>query len=76
MRDAETILTIIRERGEQGLALENIYRMLYNPMLYLRAYGRLYKNKGAMTKGATDETIDSMSLAKINTLIDDIRHER
>src|SRR5260370_5356117 len=76
MRDAETVLTIVRERGERSLPLEDVYRMLYNPDLYLRAYGRLYKNKGAMTKGTTDETVDGMSLAKIEKLIDDVRHER
>src|SRR2546425_4244434 len=76
MRNAETVLAIIRERGEQGLPLEDVYRMLYNPDLYLRAYGCLYKNKGAMTKGTTDETVDGMSLAKIEKLIDDVRHER
>jgi len=29
-----------------------------------------------MTKGTNDETVDGMSLAKIESLIDDIRHER
>src|SRR5690606_30578715 len=40
---------------------EDAYRRLYNPALYLRAYGRLYRNKGAMTRGATEETVDGMS---------------
>ncbi len=38
MRNAETVLNVIRERGERGLPLENIYRLLYNRNLYLRAY--------------------------------------
>ena len=76
MRNAKTVLAIVRERGKRGLPLEDVYRMLYNPDLYLRAYGRLYKNKGAMTKGTTNETVDGMSLAKIKRLIDDVRHER
>lgn len=76
MRNAETVLAIVRERGKRGLPLEDVYRMLYNPDLYLRAYGRLYKNGGAMTKGATDETVDGMSLAKIERLIGEVRHER
>src|SRR3954465_10027789 len=42
MRDAETTLAIIRERGKRGLHLEDVYRRLYNPDLYLRAYGRIY----------------------------------
>ena len=42
IQNAETALNVIRERGERGLPLENIYRLLYNRELYLRAYGRLY----------------------------------
>ena len=76
MQNAETVLNVIRERGERGLPLENIYRLLYNRNLYLRAYGRLYSNQGAMTKGTTAETVDGMSLAKIDRIIDALRYER
>ena len=76
MRSAATVLSIIHERGKQGLPLEDIYRQLYNPGLYLMAYGRLYANTGAMTPGTTPETVDGMSMAKIEKLIDDLRHER
>ena len=76
MQDAETVLNVIRERGERGLPLENIYRLLYNRELYLRAYGRLYSNQGAMTTGTTAETVDGMSLAKIDRIIDELRYER
>ena len=76
MRPAETVLNVIRERGERGLPLENIYRLLYNRELYLRAYGRLYSNQGAMTKGTTAETVDGMSLVKIDRIIDELRYER
>jgi len=76
MRTAETILAIIRVYGTRGLPLERVYPLLYNPNLYLRAYARLYPNKGAMTKGSTDETVDGMSLVKIDKLIDDVRYER
>ncbi len=76
MRNAETVLNVIRERGERGLPLGNIYRLLYNRNLYLRAYGRLYSNQGAMTKGTTVETVDGMSLAKIDRIIDELRYER
>ena len=58
------------------MPLENIYRLLYNRELYLRAYGRLYSNQGAMTKGTTADTVDGMSLAKIDRLIDALRYER
>src|SRR6266498_5626671 len=76
MRKADTVLGIIRERDKRGLPLEDLYRQLYNPDLYLRAYARLSTNTGALTPGATSETVDAMSLAKIATLIDTLRHER
>ena len=76
MQNAETGLNVIRERGERGLPLEGIYRLLYNRNLYLRAYGRLYSNQGAMTKGTTAETVNGMSLAKIDRIIDALRCER
>lgn len=76
MRNAETALAIIRDRGTRQLPLEGLYRMLYNPDLYLRAYARLYPNRGALTPGSTPETADGMSRANIDQLIDDLRHER
>jgi group II intron reverse transcriptase/maturase len=76
MRSAEAILEIIRERGRKGLPLERLYRCLFIPELYLRAYGRIYRNDGAMTPGSTAETVDGMSLAKIHSMIDLLRAER
>jgi group II intron reverse transcriptase/maturase len=76
MRTAETILNIIRDRGTRGLPLEDVYRQLYNPDLYLRAYARISKNEGAMTPGTTDETVDGMSQGKIAKIIGAIRFER
>ncbi len=76
MRTAEMELNIIRERGRRGLPLERLYPQLYNPDLYLRAYGKLYRNEGALTPGATPETVDGMTLAKIDTIIAALRQER
>lgn len=76
MRDAETVLGIIRERGSKGLPLERVYRLLFNRDLFLLAYGRLYRNAGAMTPGVTNETVEGMSLAKIDAIIEALRFER
>jgi hypothetical protein len=65
MRTAETVLGIIRARGTQGQPLDDVYRQLYNPALYLRAYHRIARNNGAMTPGVTPETVDGMSLAML-----------
>ena len=76
MQSAETVLGVLRERGRRGLPCEELYRQLFNPQLYLLAYGRLYSNKGSMTPGATGETVDGMSLDKIERIIGALRHER
>ncbi|MGP3921370.1 hypothetical protein [Nonomuraea sp. 10N515B] len=69
MQSAKTVLTVIRERGRQGLPLERLYRQLFNREMFLLAYGRIYSNDGAMTPGVTPETVDDMSLAKIEAII-------
>src|SRR5262249_32786719 len=76
MRDAETVLGLLRDRGSRGLPLERVYRLLFNRQLYLLAYGKIARNHGALTPGATPETADGMPLAKIDALIDALRHER
>jgi len=76
MQSAGTVLGVLRERGRRGLPLNELYRQLFNPQLYLLAYGRIYSNKGAMTPGVTGETVDGMSLGKIGRIIDALRHER
>jgi len=76
MQNAETVLSVLRERGRRGLPCDELYRQLFNPHLYLLAYGRLYSNHGAMTPGADGETPDGMSTGKIGRIIDVLRHER
>src|SRR5258708_2438606 len=76
MRKADTVLGVIRDRGHRGLPIEDIYRQLFNRDLYLRAYAKLYANSGAMTPGTTPETVDAMSLAKIDSIIEALRCER
>lgn len=76
MRSAETILAVIHERGTKRLPLERVYRLLFNRDLFLLAYGRLSRNRGAMTPGTTAETVDGMALAKIDAIIDALRQER
>src|SRR6266542_1639026 len=76
MQDAETVLAVLRERGRKGLPCDELYRQLFNRELYLLAYGRIYANQGAMTPGASTETADGMSEAKIDQIIEAMRHER
>jgi group II intron reverse transcriptase/maturase len=76
MQNAEVVLGVLRERGSNGLPCNELYRQLFNPQLYLLAYGRIYSNEGAMTPGPTQETADGMTIGKIEAIIDAMRHER
>lgn len=76
MRNAESVLAVIRQRGERQVPLDDVYRQLFNPALYREAYGKIYRNHGAMTKGVTSETADGMSERKIAQIIELLRHER
>jgi len=76
MRKAETVLSIIHERGKRGLPLEDVYRQLFNPDLYIKAYARISRNAGALTEGITAETVDGMNLRRIENIIEDLRFER
>jgi len=76
MQNAKAYLELVRERGKRGLPLERVYRQLFNRDLFLMAYGKIYRNKGAMTHGVTDETPDGMSLEKIDAIIEVLRDER
>src|SRR5512133_1891705 len=76
MQTADALLEIIHERGKRGLPLERLYRHLFNPELYLRAYGKIYRNDGAMAPGVDAETVDGMSLKKIQAIIEALRYER
>jgi group II intron reverse transcriptase/maturase len=76
MQTTNTYLGLLRERGKQRLPLKRVYRQLFNKHLYLTAYGKIYRNAGATTQGTTAETVDSMSLEKIEDIIGALRSER
>jgi group II intron reverse transcriptase/maturase len=76
MREAKRVLEIIRDRGYRGLPLERIYRLLYNPELYLMAYAKIAGNSGVLTPGVNKETVDGMNLGKIQGIIEALKYER
>src|SRR5699024_1502535 len=54
---------------------ERLYRNLYNKEFYFEAYAKLYKNKGSNTKGINDDTINGMSVRRIEKLIGKLRNQ-
>jgi len=76
MRKAEAVLEVLQKRGETKLPVERLYRQLYKTDHYLKAYAKIYSNKGATTPGTTEETVDGMSLKRIDKITKKLRLER
>lgn len=77
MQNAQTYLEVIRRRGERRLELHRVYRHLKDRELFLLAYGKLYANTGALTPGTeVGDTIDGMSLRKIDAIIEALEEGR
>lgn len=52
---------------------KRLYRNLYNPEFYLLAYKNIYANKGSMTKGIDNLTLDGMSIYRIQKIIQSLK---
>jgi group II intron reverse transcriptase/maturase len=76
MQTADVVLSAIRKRGTDGKPLQRVYRQLFNRHLYLLAYGRIYRNAGATTPGPDAETVDGMSLQRIEKIMSLLKAER
>jgi retron-type reverse transcriptase len=76
MHATHTILNIHRDREFRGLPLERVYKHLFNPALYLQAYGKIARNAGAMTQGTMPETVDGMTLQKIYPIIARLKRQQ
>ncbi|MFZ4816802.1 MAG: reverse transcriptase/maturase family protein [Phototrophicaceae bacterium] len=75
MQTTESILHAMQALGMKREPITRIYRQLWNENLYLSAYSRLYANEGALTPGATSETVDGMSLQKIHRIVEHLKTE-
>lgn len=75
MQTTENITHVMQTLGEKRAPLSRVYRQLFNENLYVSAYSRLYRNEGALTPGVTSETVDGMSLAKVHSIIEQLRTE-
>jgi len=52
-----------------------LYRYMLRPDIYFVAYGKLYANKGAATKGVNEDTADGFSESKIADIVEMLSNE-
>lgn len=76
MQTAEHILQAIRKLGEKRMPLTRVYRCLFSEDLFLAAYDKIARNRGALTPGTESDTVDGMNLKRIRKLIEQLRNER
>jgi group II intron reverse transcriptase/maturase len=78
MMEASDVLNIIYEKNRKYPDWKNrgLYRLLFNPTLYIMAYERLKSKPGNMTPGTEGETLDGYSLDDIEKNIHLLRQEK
>ena len=76
MRNPEKVLNSLQEHSAQSdYVYDRLYRNLYNQELFLQAYQNIHASQGNMTAGTDGQTIDAMSLERINRLIETLKDE-
>ena len=76
MRSPERVLNSLSEHSKDAsYKFERLYRILFNEEMFYVAYQRIYAKEGNMTKGSDGQTINNMSLKRIEKLIDTLKDE-
>ena len=77
MKPTMEILSKLQENSKKNHdeVFTRLYRYLLRPDIYYVAYQHLYSNKGAGTKGITDDTADGFSEIYIENIIEALKNE-
>jgi group II intron reverse transcriptase/maturase len=74
MRNPTHVLKSLEDKASvKAYRYERLYRNLYNPDFYLLAYKKIATSPGSMTTGADGLSIDQMSMARINRIIESLK---
>ena len=76
MRNPINLLSSLQQHSnDRSYTYERLYRNLYNRDLFLLAYQNIYAAPGNMTPGTDGNTIDAMSLSRIDGIIARLKDE-
>lgn len=53
----------------EGKRLNGLFRLMENPIVWQEAYAKIYSNKGAITKGCNDNTLDGFAEDRVLNII-------
>jgi group II intron reverse transcriptase/maturase len=75
LRNPITVLKNLAEKScDKTYKFKRLYRNLYNPEFYLLAYKNIYAAEGNMTQGTDGNTIDDMSMGRIERIIASLKN--
>lgn len=76
MRNPERVLNSLNEHSkDSSYKFERLYRILFNEEMFYVAYQKIASNEGCTTKGSDGQSIDNMSLDRIEKLIVSLKDE-
>ena len=74
MRNPKNVLeSLTSKAANEDYHYKRLYRNLYNPEFFLLAYERIQAKPGNMTAGSDGNTIDGMSMKRIDSLIQKLK---
>lgn len=76
MRNPERVLNSLTKHSDRlDYKYQRLYRILFNKEMYYVAYQNIYSKEGNMTAGINNETVDGMSISRIEQLIASLKDE-
>jgi len=63
----------LEKASKNGHRVKDLYRMMSLPEIWQEAYANIYSNKGALTRGVDDVTLDGMSHGRIDHIIEKLK---
>lgn len=70
-------LEVIRQlNARSGWINQKLYKLMFDPDLYVLAYERIKSEPGNMTQGTDRETLDGFSMDEINQLVQEMQTEK
>ena len=66
----------ISDASEKGRKVKDLFKTMTNcKELWFEAYGNIYSNQGAITKGVNENTLDGFSLQRVEEIIDKLKRK-
>lgn len=63
----------LEQVSRKDLVVKDLFRVMCIPEIWKLAYANIYSNKGAMTQGIDNDTLDGMSIERMSSIINSLR---